>query len=519
MPELYAQSFELQPTTPYDSADAFSSAIQAWIGHRWPKDVPWFALDEPRALRGSDGSIFRWEPFADGARRFVEFTWRHPHVTSPAIHWSTRVAFAVLPHRTHVSIRVSNTGPEFGRPGALPTTRPRLLLTLLDHFTMKAAGAGVQSTPAVLHEDDFASFVRYELFDPDRRYPIAFLSPGSDDQYVVSPAAFGRELVGIAKTYRAASAASTYALTSELGRRELSCFNGAMRLFMPGLERDSEPRHHPLILSRRLSTAAERLRIAQVLTGLTVDRFEEEPFIAQLRDERAVVMDERRSVLVLSLSKARKAAADGDDFRQLAEAYASQNAELEQEVERLQEALEESRHKVAALQHALDQRETASTGAASSAAVVLTPLDVEDAVEQAQALFPDDLLILPNALSSATDSPYRDPGEVAQALAAIAEVARRLRGGKLGKKLQDVFAELGVDYSGGLAPTTPKKLRKQYVFRDGDRERVCEEHLRIGGGSYDPSDSLRIYINTKDRPQGRVVIGHVGGHLDVISTT
>jgi hypothetical protein len=154
----------------------------------------------------------------------------------------------------------------------------------------------------------------------------------------------------------------------------------------------------------------------------------------------------------------------------------------------------------------------------SSDAPFLPPADVGDAVEQAQALFADELLFLPSALETADASPYRNPSEVADALAALAEVARRLKKGPLGRKIVDVFKEMNVDYGGGLSPSTSKKIRKQYVFRDEDREYACEEKIRVGGGSPDPFDSLRIYFTTKDRSRGRIVVGHVGRHLDVLST-
>jgi hypothetical protein len=369
-----------------------------------------------------------------------------------------------------------------------------------------------------LAEDDFASFVRYELFDPDRRYPIAFLSPTATDEYVVSPAAFGREFVGIAKTYCAHSAASTFALTSELEKPDLSCFHGAMRLYMPGLQRHSDPRHHPLILPRRLSTSSERLRLAQLLTSLTVNGFEEEPFLAELRDERAVLVDERRMGLISQLSTAQKIASDGNDYRELAELYDLQNTQLRQELEQAQEDLDDAQHKIAGLQFALAQKASVSANEAEGNLAAFPPADVADAVEQAQELFRNELLILPSAIEAAKESPYRSPGDVADALSALADVARRLSGGSLGKKLAEVFAEANIDYGGGLSPTTPKKLRKQYVFRDDLREYACEEKIRVGGGSADPTDSLRIYFTTKDRANGRIVVGHVGRHLDVIST-
>lgn len=517
MPELYAQAYDLQPKNGRDPATAMSAALESWTRPRWPQGTPWFLLDEPKAMRSADGSIFRWEPFADGTRRLIEFTWRHPHSGNPAVQWSTRVAFAVLPHRIHASIRVANTGPSIGHPGALLTTRPRLLLNLAEQFTLRSGATSVSPQPIFLAEDDFASFVRYELFDPERPYPVALLSPTASDEYVVSPPSFGREFIGIAKTYCARSAASTYALTSELGKRDLSCFHGAMRLYMPGLHRDSDPRHHPLVLPRRLGTGAERLRVAQVLTFLTVNRFEEEPFLAELRDERAIFSEERRTGLVGQLTNAQNAARAGDDYRQLAELFEEQATQLQRELEGVREDLEEAQYKIAALQFALSQRESVGPAATSEPAF-LPPADVGDAVEQAQALFADELLFLPTALETANASPYRNPGEVADALAALAKVARRLKKGGLGKKIADVFSEMNVDYGGGLSPSTPKKIRKQYVFRDGDREYACEEKIRVGGGSPDPANSLRIYFTTKERPHGRIVVGHVGRHLDVIST-
>jgi len=518
MPELYAQGFNLKHRDKSGSEVAILTALEAWTKPRWPKGVPWFALDEPRALRAPDGSIFRWEPFADGTRRLLEFTWRHSQAEAPDIQWSTRICFVVLPARTYISIRVSNTGPSFGQPNARPTTRPRLLLSLAEQFSLQVHGTSIQSDPVRLDESGFADFVRYELFDPRRRYPVAILSPTVENEYVISPQSYGREFVGIAKTYYAASAASTYALTSELGRKDLSCFHGAMRVYMPGLERDSDPARHPLVLPRRLSIKSERRRLAEVLTWLTVRTFDEEPFVAELRDERAMAVEDRRARMDLVLDEAKKRASDGADYGQLADLYATDNEQLRQTVEELREDLDEAQHKIRALQFALDQR-VGVTEAGSDQALAFAPASVLDAVEEAQALFPDDLLILDSALDAAQDSPFKRPDQVAAALAGIAQVARRIREGGLGMPIKNALSELKLDYRTGISKTTPKKMRQQYIFSDGENDFVCEEHVCIGATTYDPADCLRIYLNIKERSNGKVVIGHVGRHLDGISTT
>lgn len=517
MPELFAQSYELQPTSPYSPMDSVSAALEEWTAPRWPKGTPWFVLDEPKALRAPDGSVFRWEPFVDGTRRFVEFTWRHPHAGNPAISWSTRVCFAALPDRTYLSIRVANTGPALGRPGSLLTTRPRLLVSLANHFVLRSGGIPITPSPTVLRESEFPSFVRYELFDPERKHPIAFLSPDQADSFVLAPDAFGREFMGLAKTYCAASAASTYALTSEVGRKDLSCFHGAMRIYMPGLDRTSDSRMHPLLVTSRLSRREERMRLAQVLTLMTVRRFEEPGFVSQLRDERALAGDERRASLVSAFTAAQKAASDVHDFQQLAETYAASNSGLQSEIERLQEELEEANHKIAALQYSLAHRDSSAVADAESA-LTFTPTDVTDAVEQAKELFEDELLILDDAVASAEDSPYLSPEDAARGLAAIAEVSRRMQSGRLGRPIQEVFAQLGMDYAGGLSATTAKKVRQQYTYSHEGVDYACEEHLCFGT-SYDPAHCLRIYFSTKQRPNGRVVVAHVGRHKDVMSTT
>jgi len=389
---------------------------------------------------------------------------------------------------------------------------------LAQYFALRVYSTAVATTPTILKEADFADFVRYELFDPTRRHPVAVLSPEGSDHYVISPDSFGRELIGIAKTYVAASAASTYALTDALGRKELSCFHGAMRVYMPGLRHDSDPRRHPLLLPRSLSVNSERMRLAQVLALATVGRFKEETLLAELRDERAVAVEERRSRLLNALENTKRAASDGDDFRQLAEDYARHNEQLRREMEALSEELSEAKQKIFALQCALKNRNVEPDETTTNS-IVFAPGSTFDAVEQAEAQFADDLLILPSALATAEESPFRRPELVANALAALSGLAAELRGGSLGQSMKTWFSERGIDYRSGIAKTTSKKLRQQYVFVDGSAEYTCEEHLNLGGASYDPADCLRIYCNTKDRPRGRIVVGHVGRHLDVSTTS
>lgn len=146
-------------------------------------------------------------------------------------------------------------------------------------------------------------------------------------------------------------------------------------------------------------------------------------------------------------------------------------------------------------------------------------LSLLDVLRQAAAMYPDELLILDNAERSAQASPYEDPERVAVILDAMAQVARRRQAGALGTSLRDAFRDLGVEYRGGIAASTSKRLREQYLVR-GPRgaEYECNEHIVLGA-SYDPRHCLRIYFTSRAAVEPRLVIGHVGRHFTVMTST
>jgi hypothetical protein len=127
--------------------------------------------------------------------------------------------------------------------------------------------------------------------------------------------------------------------------------------------------------------------------------------------------------------------------------------------------------------------------------------------------------VLESAERAAADSPYEDVDRAANVLEAMALVAQRRRDGMLGVSLRDAFREFGVDYRRGIADSSSRKLRQQYLATGPDgTEYSCEEHIVIGR-SYDPRHCLRIYFTSRERREPRFVIAHVGIHFDVKTTT
>jgi hypothetical protein len=168
-----------------------------------------------------------------------------------------------------------------------------------------------------------------------------------------------------------------------------------------------------------------------------------------------------------------------------------------------------------------DQAGATESGEAEREAADEAPdLTLVSVVQHAATEYADALLVLDSTLASAMESPYEDVHRVSMHLRAMAEIARRRQEGRLGMSLRDAFAEAGVDYRGGIARSTSKRHRLQYVATLPDGRSVeCFEHIALGAGSYDPRYVMRIYFTSRAPAEPRFVVAHVGRHFDVMTTT
>jgi hypothetical protein len=145
-------------------------------------------------------------------------------------------------------------------------------------------------------------------------------------------------------------------------------------------------------------------------------------------------------------------------------------------------------------------------------------LTLADVVKEMAESHADALVFLDSAHAAAEQSPYEDPERVRAILDAMAHVARRRRDGMLGTSLREAFGDLGIDYRGTIARSTPDRLRQQYVFHMPDGEPFeAVEHIVLGN-TYDPRRCLRIYLSSRVSSEPRFVIGHVGRHFEVMTS-
>lgn len=523
MPEVYAAKLDVTPRYEAGLESNFLTLLRQWVGERWSEDSPWFQPEEPRSVGLEDGSILRWEPYNDRGSFLYEFIWRHPHVTNPDITWATQASLYRVRDQARLTIRVWNTGPEIGEPNSLLTTRPRLLLLLGDCFsTVRHEGSKLTAESRSLDEAEFPYFVRYELMDPGRQRPILVVSPPREGSFELPPDQLAREFLSLAEVVHAKTPQNTFALTDELGDKRLSCYNGAARVYLTNFRRNDNPLRHPLLLPKRLIRRDERNLLGQKLAWLGVRHFRADDEIPQLRDRRALRTDERQQILIRQIDELRTAKRiesqqDVADWIEIAQEFENAYNSLKLEKDILQERLKEADDKVRGLQYALGQRRI-QQGESLEPEPQFEPNTVLEALEYAQMMFEDDLLILPSAFESAADCLYQRPGEILRALQAMTEIGRRRRkAGSIGKGLREAFREIGLDYRHGISETSSKRMREQYRFNSAEIDYECEEHLCFGS-SFDPAECARIYFTSRAEGEDRFVVGHVGRHLDVIST-
>ncbi len=520
MPEVYSKLLQVVPPEAGYIEPLFLELLKNWIGTRWASGEEWFLPGESSTVASQDGSIFRWEPFTSQDSFLYEFTWRHPHGSDQNITWATQVSLYKDGDGARLSVRVWNTGPDHGEEGLLLTTRPKFLASLPDFLNVRHLDGSMLSVGSRrVDEEGFPYFVRYELLESRRIHPVLLISPAGDGSYPMAPDALAAEFITLAEVVHAESPKSTFSLTHELDGARLSCYNGAVRVYLPGFTKEADPLRHPLLLPRQIKDRKSRVRLAQYLARLSVRYYEPDDAIPKLRDLRALHDDQRRRAQLNHAYSAASKAGDAETWQMLAEEYSLENEKLRNEGDSLREQLRIAQQNVRALSQSLRDLNRPIAGPdASEADMEFEPETVLEAVEHAESMFGDYLRVLPSAYSSAEASPYRRPGQILAALKALADIASARRQGPLGRNLRDVFTERGLDYRAGITDNTPPRLRQQYEFSDEGNSYTCEEHICFGT-SYDPADCARIYFSSRLEGEGRLIIGHVGRHFEVQSTT
>lgn len=520
----------------------------------------------------------RWDTLGEVGAWTGELVWRHPHPVIAGAPCTTHILIVEQGLHTELTVRISaDAGLTSVRGMAgVGQARPEFLTEMNRSLSMSFDGSS--SEAATLHECDIDGFVCNVLLSERRTTPVAVLAPLEDGSYVVSPDTLADELLGLAQLHVLPSHPATYRLSDSLGDRRISCYWGALRIYMPEFSRADSTDEHPLLVQDRLSDPVMRAALYGRLGREVALHVVMPPGVAARRAPPAV--SGTAPVAVPSATSGEQPASDRDTppaageleenngvpaaltgilapMPPLLESLAAHMSTLSGTIERLVEAnavladeIERLRttnsvraasttsleKRIAGLERLLERNLATSDwesegGSVNATGVVDEASDPEDAGDDsggyslpevlrlAGSTHTDALLILDSAERAAADSPYEDAERVAVILDAMAGVARRRQAGALGSSLRQAFRDIGIDYRGGISQTTSERHQQQYMIAGpGSRMYDCREHIALGV-SYDPRHCLRIYFTSRAPVEPRFVIGYVGRHFEVKTST
>jgi hypothetical protein len=505
--------------------NAFEAAVDlglAWIGSTLGVDLPAAARERQSAEFGGES--------ARGSASIVRMDDAHGAV------WAVRVDFFGdrVPGRVWTTdLFVEQRRGSFARFGAqlscevdlgdrgFDHSRPRIIRNVLSRLAGKADGEPLSEQVVPVEPDQVEDLIAL-LYRPSRRLPIVLVSTDDEGRAQIDIEQLENRLSGTAHLRCIATEASRE-LTSLVGKR-MSAFNGAVRAYMPGVERGAEdPFQHPLWLApssgwnpRLLGQLASRILplgfrdtdgdvrfwrvglLRQAASRVRADRTvgtREEKLEAELKaleDERDLLKDTALSAEALM----EEANDQLNQSRADVERKAKENSKLRQ-------AIQEISHSGGGDPKHLRPDDV-------YAVFEQTP-SLETSLRVISSLFPNRIVVLDTALESARDSvSFKYPKKAFELLWTLCtSYWAALVAGE-----GDVSARqcLGNSYAAKEAESLSSGGKKRRTFSVDGTEILMLKHLKIGIKD-SKSETLRVHFEWLAN-QKRLVIGHCGGHLD-----
>jgi hypothetical protein len=317
-----------------------------------------------------------------------------------------------------------------------------------------------------------------------------------------------RDLVGLA-TVAVMDDDAAWTVTQKLGKH-LSCFNGAIRLYWPGLTLESQPLRHPLWTAARLMTGPGTVDAAEKFIRDTLRKRLMAVSVPALA-EAAVFENVRRGSEEQEEARRRSQLTESADYQRWAEQEAERADRLKAQVASLEGQLKELRQQLYRLQ---SERAWSDEDDSLLPDDSQPPETVEEAVARARVLFAgrlrfgDDVDTGVRGLSR-TAGP---PDKVFRYLSGLAEMAAARQAGPLGKSPLQWLSASGIDGSEESETVSKNKTeQRKRTWDDGaNQQRVFDLHLKPNEATQ-PDQCVRIYFDWDDAA-AQVVVGWVGRH-------
>lgn len=396
---------------------------------------------------------------------------------------------------------------------------PRFLRLLADGLAVRVGRSEATIVPRSVESAADVQKLVDELRSADRALPlIVVTSPAHGPSPIPDLAKrLASHLFALATVVELARPA-TFELSDAIGK-EMSVFDGGLRLYWPKWSVDDPLEKHPLFLRRRLEIAAwqdprhpDRLVRSSLVSRLTraaAARFAyPQPMLAAITASSAkAIKDGLADATAPDLVKqVQDLSAKVTEHRELEELAVSENTQLREDVERFRKELSAARKENERLRGAL----AAAKGEAEGQ-VEISPWEIEDphdAIERARSDFAD-TLVFPDGLVVKTSQPG---GWWYHALQSLHQLCEADRAGEAANKratLQQLLAQ------NGLQPKDTYKAGDTAVYVTDPasaKSFECRERVHLVEGK--PAETESIYWVSLGEPQSarRFLIARLGRH-------
>ena len=534
---LYAMQCEVSPAlgqAPATCTLELRQALVGWIKDRlssqWKvssPDCPTFSeqseTTEPAPLHRISATLQSSDDTELGS-----IEWVHPHDGDPEVSWLTTAIVARRGGQIEISVVIRLRYESFTlTPLDFEVGPPRAVRDLIQRFDCRIRDIPLSVTGGSIGDEEVAELVEV-LVAQSRRVPIIVVSTDPyTERYLIDPKALQNSVAGHAVVLALKDKWSAFRLTDAVGK-QLSVYNGAVRLYWPGFGLDADPYDHPLFLPMRIQEgdpARFGRDVFSTINAVAALRFVEGATIRAARlhfqDIRAKETDQLRTQL-LEMSQAGEAN-DPEWIKELQRAWDSEKElaakveSLNQENAELSESLRAQKQSFAAIQrYRIDD---ASVGPDLAALQEVDSIPAALSVARDRCSLPAGRLVfLDRVTDTAENSPYKQPEKVLELLEALNTIAMQWSAarGALGPGgWKGALAAKGFVYKPRISQTTATSWGEDYTYTYDGARLLFEEHVTLGAG--DPNTCASVHW-IRDDARWVLVIGHVGRHLRNTST-
>ena len=403
---------------------------------------------------------------------------------------------------------------------------PVFLKNLATAFHVFVGSTAVPVGPKHLQSDqDVEAFLR-ELESSHRALPVVLVThpvrreaPIPDLAELLASALFGMAIV----TH--ATRDATFALTREVGK-EMSCFDGAVRIYWPGWRGSQPPFAHQLFLGERVAASARndparpdsliRTALLAPLVRAATSRFGyplRMRSVIEAHEREALEREFRGRSEAEVLTKIADLNQQVNEQRQFAELTASDNADLRSKLETLRAQLDQ-------VTYELEQARREPTPVASSSTGESMPEleqqdespwsieTAEEAISRARSEFASTLVIPQNVhIETSMGGGYWY--HVLLSLHSLCELERQGKATNKRAQLRQLLVD-NIGVSKGTYKTADTGI---FALLPGTDQRVqLRERVHLQEGK--PADTESVYWQTVGEPQSKYqyLIGRIGRH-------